>query len=49
MTGNSSVGTAAVYEAGDQRNAKRSEQKDAQPYQEGKPNSHLLNDPSESP
>ncbi|KAI6778936.1 uncharacterized protein J7T54_003872 [Emericellopsis cladophorae] len=39
MSGNSSVGQSGVYEAGDQRNYKDSELK-AEPYQEGKENSH---------
>ncbi|KAF2083448.1 hypothetical protein K490DRAFT_51681 [Saccharata proteae CBS 121410] len=44
MSGNSSVGNRAVYEAGDQRNYKDSEINDAERYKEGKPNSHLAND-----
>lgn len=49
MSGNSSVGNAAVYEAGDQRNPSASE-KENQPerYEEGKENSHKENDSSES-
>ncbi|KAF2645906.1 hypothetical protein P280DRAFT_465645 [Massarina eburnea CBS 473.64] len=41
MSGNSSVGTSAVYEAGDQRNYKTGENPD-QPdrFHEGKPHSH---------
>lgn len=48
MSGNSSVGTAEVYEAGDQRNQKDEDKSDVQatPYDEGKPNSHKDNDPS---
>lgn len=46
MSGNSKVGTSAVYEAGDQRNVKRSEQDTSVPYEEGKVNSHKLTDPS---
>lgn len=50
MSGNSSVGTSAVYEAGDQRNYKDSEKPENQatPYEEGKPNSHKDNDSSKS-
>ncbi|KJZ75875.1 hypothetical protein HIM_04699 [Hirsutella minnesotensis 3608] len=44
MSGNSSVGTSGVYEAGDQRNVKRSEMETAERYEEGKPGSHLAND-----
>ncbi|KAF2660979.1 hypothetical protein K491DRAFT_580584, partial [Lophiostoma macrostomum CBS 122681] len=44
MSGNSSVGTSGVYEAGDQRNYKDSELNEAERYKEGKPNSHLPND-----
>lgn len=40
MSGNSSVGQASVYEAGDQRNYKASEINQADPYNEGKVNSH---------
>ena len=40
MSGNSSVGNAGVYEAGDQRNYKDSELNNAERYKEGKPNSH---------
>ncbi|KAJ6443862.1 hypothetical protein O9K51_02251 [Purpureocillium lavendulum] len=47
MSGNSKVGTSAVYEAGDQRNVKQSEQNTATPYEEGKVNSHKLTDPNE--
>ena len=46
MSGNSSVGQASVYEAGDQRNSKDSETKGAERFKEGKPNSHLANDSS---
>lgn len=48
MSGTSNVGNSAVYEAGDQRNPPKSEQKQATPYEEGKDNSHDQNDPSES-
>nr|POE72093.1 hypothetical protein CFP56_11969 [Quercus suber] len=44
MSGNSSVGTSQVYEAGDQRNAKDSEIDNAERFQEGKENSHKAND-----
>ncbi|KKY27474.1 hypothetical protein UCRPC4_g01069 [Phaeomoniella chlamydospora] len=44
MSGNSSVGTRAVYEAGDQRNPPKSELNNAERYEEGKQNSHLPND-----
>ncbi|UNI24037.1 hypothetical protein JDV02_009816 [Purpureocillium takamizusanense] len=47
MSGHSNVGTSAVYEAGDQRNVKRSEQDTAVPYEEGKINSHKLTDPKD--
>jgi hypothetical protein len=40
MSGNSSVGQASVYEAGDQRNHKASELDKSIPYEEGKVNSH---------
>ena len=49
MSGNSSVGTAAVYEAGDQRNYKDSEiqqAKDEARFHEGKENSHKAQDSS---
>ncbi|KAL8648472.1 MAG: hypothetical protein Q9210_004971 [Variospora velana] len=44
MSGTSSVGGRGVYEAGDQRNVKDSEIKQADRYKEGQPNSHLAND-----
>ncbi|MCJ1252355.1 hypothetical protein MMC24_000160 [Lignoscripta atroalba] len=44
MSGTSSVGQSSVYEAGDQRNYKKDEIKDAERYKEGKPNSHKAND-----
>ncbi|KAL8902706.1 MAG: hypothetical protein Q9207_004438 [Kuettlingeria erythrocarpa] len=44
MSGNSNVGSSGVYEAGDQRNVKQSEIKQAERYKEGQPNSHLAND-----
>merc|ERR1712029_1096886 len=43
MSGQSSVGNSGVYEAGDQRNYKDSElreAKEAERYNEGKPNAH---------
>jgi hypothetical protein len=46
MSGTSNVGGRGVYEAGDQRNMKDSEIKDAERYKEGQPNSHLANDSS---
>ncbi|RDA91176.1 hypothetical protein CP533_4844 [Ophiocordyceps camponoti-saundersi (nom. inval.)] len=45
MSGNSSVGNRGVYEAGDQRNSKQTNNA-GEPYEQGKPNSHQLNDPS---
>ena len=48
MSGNSSVGTRAVYEAGDQRNPPNDEINTAERFKEGKPNSHLANDSSAS-
>jgi len=44
MSGNSSVGTSGVYEAGDQRNVKNSETQTANRYDEGTANSRLAND-----
>ncbi|KAI9876094.1 MAG: hypothetical protein M1830_007352 [Pleopsidium flavum] len=44
MSGTSSVGQASVYEAGDQRNSKDSENDGAERFKEGKPNSHVAND-----
>lgn len=44
MSGNSNVGQASVYEAGDQRNSKDSEVNNTERFEEGKPNSHLAND-----
>ncbi|CAG9988240.1 unnamed protein product [Clonostachys byssicola] len=44
MSGNSSVGQASVYEAGDQRNYKKSEINKSDPYNEGKENSHNILD-----
>ncbi|KAF2682224.1 hypothetical protein K458DRAFT_420146 [Lentithecium fluviatile CBS 122367] len=43
MSGNSNVGTASVYEAGDQRNSKDSENQPDR-FHEGKQNSHLAQD-----
>ena len=48
MSGNSSVGQASVYEAGDQRNYKDSELNQSVPYEEGKVNSHSNLDSSMS-
>ncbi|KZL86028.1 hypothetical protein CI238_08065 [Colletotrichum incanum] len=44
MSGNSSVGTSGVYEAGDQRNVKNSELDTGDRFHEGKEHSHLGND-----
>ncbi|KAK3330562.1 hypothetical protein B0H66DRAFT_527910 [Apodospora peruviana] len=44
MSGNSNVGDSGVYEAGDQRNAKQSEQQTSDRFEEGKPNSHIATD-----
>jgi len=46
MSGTSSVGQGSVYEAGDQRNSKNSDFKEAERFKEGKPNSHKANDSS---
>ena len=46
MSGYSSVGNSAVYEAGDQRNVKNSEIETADRYNEGNVNSHQANDSS---
>ena len=46
MSGNSSVGQAAVYEAGDQRNVKQSEVKGPERFNEGVENSHKPTDSS---
>ncbi|KAI9713410.1 MAG: hypothetical protein M1820_000792 [Bogoriella megaspora] len=40
----SNVGTANIYEDGDQRNYKDSEINTKERYKEGQPNSHLAND-----
>ena len=48
MSGTSSVGQASVYEAGDQRNVKDSEQNTAERFKEGQPHSHQANDSSMS-
>lgn len=45
----SNVGSAAVYEAGDQRNPAESEKEKPTPYEEGKENSHKDNDASKLP
>ncbi|PHH65239.1 hypothetical protein CDD81_3098 [Ophiocordyceps australis] len=45
MSGNSSVGTRSLYEAGDQRNMKQSEARAGdKPYEQGQTNSHMAND-----
>lgn len=44
----SNVGSSGVYEAGDQRNPPDSEKDNATRHEEGKDNSHKLNDPSKS-
>ena len=46
MSGTSSVGQSSVYEAGDQRNVKKSEIETADRYNEGKEHSHKGNDSS---
>lgn len=46
MSGNSKVGTSGVYEAGDQRNYKASEEPRPERFEEGVENSHLPNDSS---
>lgn len=40
MSGHSNVGTSGVYEAGDQRNVKKSEMQHAERYNEGQEGSH---------
>jgi hypothetical protein len=47
MSGTSNVGQSSVYEAGDQRNSKDSENQ-ADRFHEGKENSHLAQDSSMS-
>jgi hypothetical protein len=49
MSGNSNVGNAGVYEAGDQRNYKDSELNQTDRFHEGKENSHKAQDSSTSP
>ncbi|KAF2148984.1 hypothetical protein K461DRAFT_297457 [Myriangium duriaei CBS 260.36] len=44
MSGTSSVGNSQVYEAGDQRNYKDSEENQADRFHEGKEHSHKAND-----
>ncbi|KAF2733647.1 hypothetical protein EJ04DRAFT_399529, partial [Polyplosphaeria fusca] len=44
MSGNSSVGTAAVYEAGDQRNYSAADAPSRDRFEEGQSNSHLAQD-----
>ena len=46
MSGNSSVGNSAVYEAGDQRNYSAAEAPSADRFHEGKEHSHKANDSS---
>jgi hypothetical protein len=46
MSGTSNVGNRGVYEAGDQRNFKESEEQKAERFHEGKPHSHKANDSS---
>ena len=46
MSGTSNVGGRGVYEAGDQRTAKDSEENTAERFKEGQPNSHLATDSS---
>ncbi|KAF2838734.1 hypothetical protein M501DRAFT_1004547 [Patellaria atrata CBS 101060] len=48
MSGNSNVGSRALYEAGDQRNYANDEINNAERFKEGKPNSHLANDSKDS-
>ena len=48
MSGQSSVGQASVYEAGDQRNPPQSEIKQAERYNEGGKNAHKNDDSSEA-
>ncbi|KAL7947237.1 hypothetical protein V8C42DRAFT_317186, partial [Trichoderma barbatum] len=44
MSGYSNVGTSGVYEAGDQRNVKRSEMQQTERYNEGQQGSHVGTD-----
>ena len=46
MSGQSNVGERRIYEAGDQRNYKDSEEPTRPDYEQGKENSHLPNDSS---
>lgn len=48
MSGQSNVGNSQVYEAGDQRNAPKSEENNATRFDEGKEGAHDDNDPSKS-
>jgi len=48
MSGNSNVGNSQVYEAGDQRNAPRSEQNQAERFHEGNTHAHSATDSSSS-
>ncbi|CAK1357901.1 hypothetical protein CB0940_07430 [Cercospora beticola] len=47
MSSQSNVGDRRTYEAGDQRNYKDSELREADRYNEGKENSHKPNDPKD--
>lgn len=49
MSGTSNVGNRGVYEAGDQRTSKDSEEQHAERFHEGRENSHKPNDSSTSP
>lgn len=46
MSGMSNVGNRGVYEAGDQRTSKDSEEQQADRFHEGKENSHKASDSS---
>jgi hypothetical protein len=48
MSGNSNVGNSQVYEAGDQRNAPKSDQDKAERFHEGNTKAHSLTDSSSS-
>lgn len=49
MSGHSNVGTSGVYEAGDQRNVKKSETQHAERFNEGQEGSHIGLDSSTNP
>lgn len=49
MSGQSSVGTSGVYEAGDQRNIAQADLPKPTRYEEGKEHSHKALDSSTSP